>query len=153
MSAMPPASRASGFICAIVVTSVAVGGAAKIAATLQDLDDQCALQLKTTAPLRVGIFMTTHWSTLHQQFMPCWETARQQLSLVRNADLILYTSGNIGSKDLEKLGFGNLTIKHYKQAKYEEGAIQATIDAFGSKGQQEKWFDRYDWVVRLNPDV
>ncbi|CAE7338935.1 unnamed protein product [Symbiodinium necroappetens] len=153
MSTMPPASRASGFICAIVVTSVAVGGAAKIAATLQELDDQCALQLKTTAPLRVGIFMTTHWSTLHQQFMPCWETARQQLTLVRNADLILYTSGNIGSKDLEKLGFGNLTIKHYKQAKYEEGAIQATIDAFGSKGQQEKWFDRYDWVVRLNPDV
>ncbi|CAE6936535.1 unnamed protein product [Symbiodinium sp. CCMP2592] len=99
--------------------------------------------------------MTTHWSTIHRQFMPCWETARQQLTLVRNADLILYTSasGNVGSKDLEQLHFTNFIEKHYKAAKYEEGAIQAVVDAFGSKGHQEKWFDRYDWVVRLNPDV
>ena len=90
---------------------------------------------------------------MHQQFMPCWETARQQLTLVRNADLILYTSGNVGSKDLEQLHFTNFIVKHYKKAKYEEGAIQAMVDAFGSKGHQEKWFDRYDWVVRLNPDV
>ena len=91
--------------------------------------------------------------TMHQEFMPCWETARQQLTLVRNADLILYTSGDVGSKDLEQLHFTNLIVKHYEPANYEEGAIQAVVDGFGSKGHQEKWFDRYDWVVRLNPDV
>jgi hypothetical protein len=26
-------------------------------------------------------------------------------------------------------------------------------DGFGHKGVEEKWFDEYDWVIRLNPDV
>ena len=85
--------------------------------------------------------------------MPCWETAGQQLSLIRDSDLILYTDANISGTDLERLHFRNIFIKHYQTPGKEAGATQAVIDGFGSKGHQEKWFDGYDWVVRVNPDV
>ena len=77
----------------------------------------------------------------------------QQLPLLRNADLILYTSGNISTADMEPLRFRNFFVKHAKNPGYQQGAIQAVVDGFGPKGHQEKWFDGYDWVVRLNPDV
>mmetsp|Transcript_6499 Transcript_6499/g.15417 ORF Transcript_6499/g.15417 Transcript_6499/m.15417 type:complete len:288 (+) Transcript_6499:37-900(+) len=146
---MPRVGRALRFICALVATSVPVEGAV----TRQEQDDQCALQLSATAPPRVAIFMTTRWSTVHQQFMPCWETAGQQLSLIRDSDLILYTDANISGTDLERLHFRNIFIKHYQTPGKEAGATQAVIDGFGSKGHQEKWFDGYDWVRRVNPDV
>ena len=34
-----------------------------------------------------------------------------------------------------------------------KGATKAVTDAFGEKGYQEKWFEGYDWVIRLNADV
>mmetsp|Transcript_16854 Transcript_16854/g.23657 ORF Transcript_16854/g.23657 Transcript_16854/m.23657 type:complete len:223 (-) Transcript_16854:99-767(-) len=54
---------------------------------------------------------------------------------------------------MEPLRFRNFFVKHAKNPGYQQGAIQAVVDGFGPKGHQEKWFDGYDWVVRLNPDV
>ena len=89
----------------------------------------------------------------HKQYLPCWERAVQHLSLLQNADLILYTWGNISSSELAQFHFRNIIVKNYINPGWQEGAIQAVQDGFGTKGYQEKWFDGYDWVIRLNPDV
>ncbi|CAE7596231.1 unnamed protein product [Symbiodinium sp. CCMP2592] len=120
---------------------------------MQEPESCSALQVTTRAPMRTAIFMTTHWSKQHQSFLPCWETAVQQLPLLQNADLILYTSANLSNADMEPLRFRNFFVKHYKNPGYQQGAMQAVIHGFGPKGHMEKWFAGYDWVVRLNPDV
>ncbi|OLQ05908.1 hypothetical protein AK812_SmicGene10863 [Symbiodinium microadriaticum] len=136
-------------ICALTALLAAAGGAAGE----HDLDTQCALQLSTKAPLRLAVFMTTHWSDHHKQYLPCWERAVQHLSLLQDADLILYTSGNISSSELARFHFRNITVRKYINPGWQEGAVQAVQDGFGAKGYQEKWFEGYDWVIRLNPDV
>mmetsp|Transcript_18288 Transcript_18288/g.42884 ORF Transcript_18288/g.42884 Transcript_18288/m.42884 type:complete len:300 (-) Transcript_18288:193-1092(-) len=137
------------FAYALAAVLAAVGGMAGE----HDLDSQCALQLSTKAPLRVAVLMTTHWSDAHKKYLPCWGRAVQQLPLLQHADLILYTPANISSSDIERFHFRNVTVKHYVNEGWQQGATKAVKDAFGEKGYQEKWFEGYDWVIRLNADV
>lgn len=94
--------------------------------------------------------MTTHWSEEHQKFIPCWEDASQRLLIFQSADLILYTSEEVPSHQLERLsaGFRTTTVHLYENPGYQEGAVKALVDGFTSD-----WFEGYDWVIRLNPDV
>ena len=46
-----------------------------------------------------------------------------------------------------------LPRKQYHNEGWQEGAMRAVKDGFGSLGSREKWFEGYDWVMRLNPDV
>ncbi|CAE7285970.1 unnamed protein product, partial [Symbiodinium necroappetens] len=89
----------------------------------------------------------------HQKYLPCWGRAVQQIPLLQHSDLILYTSANISSSDIERFHFRNVTVKKYVNEGWQKGAIKAITDAFGEKGYQEKWFEGYDWVIRLNADV
>jgi hypothetical protein len=68
--------------------------------------------------------------------------------IFKYADLILYTAIQPTSKQLSMLPFRNKTVKLYENTGYQSGAIQAMIDSF-----VDNWFDGYDWVIRLNPDV
>mmetsp|Transcript_17433 Transcript_17433/g.41363 ORF Transcript_17433/g.41363 Transcript_17433/m.41363 type:complete len:307 (-) Transcript_17433:184-1104(-) len=147
--AMPQLLGVHKFAYALAAFFAIVGGVAGE----HDLDSQCALQLSTKAPLRVAIFMTTHWSQAHQKYLPCWGRAVQQIPLLQHSDLILYTSANISSSDIERFHFRNVTVKKYVNEGWQKGAIKAITDAFGEKGYQEKWFEGYDWVIRLNADV
>ncbi|CAE7336309.1 unnamed protein product [Symbiodinium sp. CCMP2592] len=103
-------------------------------------------------PLRVGIFMTTHWSKEQQMYLPCWEHA-MKLPILKNADLILYTPANLSREELARLHFRRITLKQFPNRGYQASAIQAVSDAFGNLGRREKWFEGYDWVIRLNLDV
>ncbi|CAE7567021.1 unnamed protein product [Symbiodinium natans] len=96
--------------------------------------------------------MTTHWSQDQQRYLPCWERA-VQLPILKHADLILYTSVNLSNEALGRLKFRKATLKHFQNRGYQAGAIQAMQDAFGPQGRREKWFEGYDWVIRLNLDV
>jgi len=72
------------------------------------------------------------------------------------------SDGATAPKDiLNILHFKNITIYNYTQmnvtddapfykrkAKKQQGAKQAMIDPF-----KHGWFEAYDWVIRLNPDV
>ncbi|CAJ1346449.1 unnamed protein product, partial [Effrenium voratum] len=108
---------------------------------------------ETEPELRLALFMTTHWSALHQGFLPCWGFASKHLNLLRQSDLVIYTSKRPKEEQLAQLHFRNITVREHKAAGYQAGAIQALVDGFGSKGFEEKWFEQYDWVIRLNPDV
>lgn len=114
--------------------------------------------------LKVAIFMTTHLSQEHVAFLQnCWPAAIDKLPLLRDAHLILFTSGNVTEKLLKPLHFQTITIKRYKEyvppfqprfkkdRQKQSGAIKAMQQPFLNSNRD--WFRGYDWVVRLNPDV
>ena len=53
--------------------------------------------------LKILVFMTTSLSTNHVGFFPCWENATKSVGLLRQADLLLFTSENPGRKVLHYL--------------------------------------------------
>jgi hypothetical protein len=110
------------------------------------------------------IYMTTHMSEDHIQFLTqCWPAALQTLSLLQQADFVVYTSLNETSPynpllyDTLKTPHNQVLIHRYDQGHYgsnwrlqkQEGAVLAMVDPFLSSN----WFDGYEWVLRLNPDV
>lgn len=113
--------------------------------------------------LKIGVFMTTHGSLKHLKFLNrCWPFATKHLPLLRDAHLIYYTSGEPPQNALAALNFKSITIRRYAElsnnatgVETEEdikqlGAKRAMLDPFEKENQ---WFDGYDWIVRMNPDV
>ena len=100
--------------------------------------------------VKLLIYMTTHLSSIHISFLPCWKDAIERLDIFKYADLMLYTSSDPTIEQLELLPFRRTTIKRYTNPGYQEGAVQAFIDPFLDN---RSWFEDYDWVIRVNPDV
>jgi hypothetical protein len=108
--------------------------------------------------LRIAVYMTTHQSEQHLQFLEkCWPHATNHLPLLQHADLIYYYGRDPNATNtaleppmrvLKQLQFHNITIRQFENLGYQVGAKQAMVDAF-----EHGWFDGYDWIVRLNPDV
>jgi hypothetical protein len=145
--------------------------------TAISIDKEAAFQTKGWSDVKLAIYMTTHLSPLHIKFFQCWRDAIQRMEIFQYADLIMYipSSSLYHPKMIRKqLPFRNrIIIKYYKNTGYQTGAIQAMIDPFllanDSKNnnnssnsnnnhfqqqqQPTSWFDDYDWVIRLNPDV
>jgi hypothetical protein len=98
--------------------------------------------------------MTTHQSIEHMKFLSqCWPKASHTLPLLRNADLIYYTSAashDVPFHIFDTLGFRNVYVYQHIESSYQLGAKRAMVDAFYF-GKQ--WFQGYDWIIRLNPDV
>jgi hypothetical protein len=100
--------------------------------------------------VKLAIYMTTHLPEEHQRYLPCWRDAIQRMEIFKYADLILYVASQPTTAQLEMLPFRRVIIKLYNNTDKQVGSIQAMIDPFVEK---VSWFDEYDWVIRLNPDV
>jgi hypothetical protein len=100
--------------------------------------------------VKLLIYMTTHLPQSHVLFFPCWKDAIERLDIFKYADFMLYTSSEPTNEHLELLPFRNVTVKMYSNPGYQEGAVQAMVDPFL---ENVTWFDEYDWVIRVNPDV
>lgn len=118
--------------------------------------------------LRIAVYMTTHQSEQHLRFLEkCWPYATIHLPLLQHADLIYYyapytpiVNDPKGARNsnhtaleppirvLKQLHFHNITVRRYENRGYQVGAKQAMVDPF-----DHGWFDGYDWIVHLNPDV
>lgn len=100
---------------------------------------------------RVLIFVTSHFSLEHKSFLKrCWPRMVRNSKLLQNADVLIFATGAIdpqSTKAMQSL-FRNVTTKSYTNPGYTEGA-QLALD----EGVTHGWFDTYDWVIRLNPDV
>jgi hypothetical protein len=140
--------------------------------------------------LRIGIYMTTHQSSSHMEFLrKCWPFASEKLQLLQQADLIYYTSASWDTipHDLFKsMKFNNVTIYQYEEKEVtmsKPEPIYKKKSKGGNKGEPlnkdairryegllrdrkqygaklamldpylNHWFDGYDWIIRLNPDV
>ncbi|CAB9524523.1 expressed unknown protein [Seminavis robusta] len=120
---------------------------------------------KQQSPPKIAIYMTTSMSFVHRFFLQkCWPTSMERLELVQKADLIVYTSDLSGEfdKDITSLGFKNVVFHRFEETPFadmtrsqvrqkQEGAVRAMLDPFQDKNHQ--WFEGYDWIIRLNPDV
>jgi hypothetical protein len=141
-------------------------------------------------PLKIGIYMTTHQSASHMDFIKnCWPFATKKLTLLQQSDLLYYTSApwdSIPHDLLKSMGFKNVTIYQYKEQKLnitkprpvykhvvkkrskETPVNQQEIDNYAAMARGKRqfgaklamvdpyinhWFDDYDWIIRLNPDV
>jgi hypothetical protein len=99
------------------------------------------------------LFVTTHLSSNHISFLKCWPSKilAHSESLAR-ADVIVQTYGFV-SPDVKDMlhAFPNRVIRLAdlgENTGKQSGAMRGIAEAF-----RNGWFTRYEWVVRLNPDV
>ena len=99
---------------------------------------------------KVLVFMTTHFSLSHINFLQqCWPKAISRSSLLQSSDVLVFSTGQTNRTLLELVFAGNNLVVHEEpNPGYHEGAILA-LHSGGVHG----WFNDYDWVIRLNPDV
>ncbi len=129
---------------------------------------------------RTLLFVTTHMSTHHEAPLKfCWPTAMRRSHLLNSSGVVVHFVRNEleaiaanetdvaiiervanAARDRREHGFKairllrrafrhqNLTIHARPNIGYQEGAASAVIDA-----AHRGWWDGYDWVVRVNPDV
>jgi len=100
--------------------------------------------------LRVLLFVTTHLPDYHVEFLrKCWPGLIGNSALLQHADVLFFAGGELPADILEHVFRGkNVSVKHYKNPGYQEGAMLAM-----QTGTSQHWFDGYDWVIRVNPDV
>ena len=100
------------------------------------------------------IYITTHMSQQHRDYLKhCWPQAIKNSDLLKQSDITVYMTPDedvSGSFLLLEEVFKGLQLNVYLQPNpgYQEGAIAALTEA-----SRRGWFNGYDWVFRLNPDV
>jgi hypothetical protein len=122
--------------------------------------------------LKIAIYMTTHGSQSHLNYIHnCWPAAMTKLELLQNVDLIVYTSSPQHNSVFQSMGFRKVILHRYNETIYpkrltfmqkQKGALTALVDPWlvnpwlpnsQWKLSNTSWFDDYDWVIRVNPDV
>jgi hypothetical protein len=106
--------------------------------------------------LRILLYYTTAGSEQHMGFLKCWPKIFANLPTLRHADVLVYDGdANTTTARLDEINsylatWPNKakTIRRGDNPGYEKGAMKA-VDVAVENG----WFDGYDWIIRLNPDV
>jgi hypothetical protein len=117
-------------------------------------------------PLRLKtlIYITTHLSETHLAFLrQCWPAMLRNGRLFPQSDVTMFVTmrggGSAGAvaalaiNDTSLLrqvfhSSNNFTLHALPNPGYQQGAMLAMVEGF-----ERGWFDGYDWVIRLNPDV
>lgn len=103
---------------------------------------------------RILIYITTHLSSTHKQYLErCWPHLLSEITLYQIADFMIFmTLPKNQTVDMTLIysvfAGAHITVHVAENPGYQEGAILAMTEAF-----KRQWFDPYDWVIRLNPDV
>ena len=107
---------------------------------------------------RLLLYITTQMSESHKSFLSnCWPLAMENSKLLKAADIMFFvsldnnqTDISIQDRDLIHSVFPHQKVTFHARPNpgYQAGAILAMSEAM-----KHKWFDGYDWVVRVNPDV
>jgi len=108
--------------------------------------------------IRVLLFVTTHLSDQHLQFLQrCWPGLVRNSALLQHADVLFFTAQEPPVNILED-AFPGKTVRvelynnsfgvENQNVRKEMGAMFAMQSA-----TTQHWFDGYDWVIRVNPDV
>jgi len=104
---------------------------------------------------KVLIYITTHMSQQHKEHLKhCWPLALKNSHLLSSSDIKVFLTPNPTEVDesiqLLENTFPNQNLSYHVSTNegYHEGAIAAM-----SEGVKNGWFDNYDWIFRVNPDV
>lgn len=117
----------------------------------------------TTGPLglRTLLYVTTHMSASHAWFLEaCWPAALRHSLLLNSSDVVVYFARDAAVADEDEdedarlallrrtFRRQRLTIRVRPNRGWHASASAALDDAV-----RGGWWDGYDWVVRVNPDV
>jgi hypothetical protein len=100
------------------------------------------------------VYITTHLSKVHSLYLQyCWPTLIARSPLLSQADFMFFVTqpkGQTANLTLITSAFAGrrVSVRVMENPGYQEGAILALTEAV-----DHGWFDNYDWVIRLNPDV
>jgi len=113
--------------------------------------------LAENSPGRILLYVTTSGSHQHHTYLECQADFLSKTETLRTADVLMYVgedtpSSNdtrqMYSKLLDRWTSGRTSIHYDKNEAKQQGAMKAAHMGFSSG-----WFDGYDWVIRINPDV
>lgn len=129
-----------------------------------DDDDTAStpMPLNPLKGIRILLYLTTHMSETHKWYLKtCWKDALRNSWVLNSSDVFVYLNQDEAMVNetvyeesimLLQKTFNNdkntLTIHSVKNAGYQQGAIGALSDA-----SKKKWFNGYDWLIRVNADV
>ena len=105
--------------------------------------------------MRILLFVTTHLSPTHKQFLStCWRQMLVQ-PFFQNADVIFYlTEAMARASDLESLSqFSKALVTSGVKGLLPWAGGQGPSTAAMHNPHMFGIWKRYDWVIRLNPDV
>ena len=117
-------------------------------------------KIKKFAEMKVMLYITTHMSEQHDWYLrSCWPDALKHSLLLNSSDVTIYLNPSKDRIEMQSLQnttsllqetfqHQNLTIHVRDNPGYNSGAKAALSDA-----RKEGWFEGYDWVFRMNPDV
>jgi len=101
------------------------------------------------------LYITTHMSQEHIWYLKaCWPLALKHSKLLRESDVAVYLNSppSAHAKDIALLQqtflHQNLTVHIADNPGWQAGAMAALSDAM-----KARWWDPYQWVIRVNPDV
>ena len=103
---------------------------------------------------KILVYITTHLSDIHYKYLDkCWRAMIAKSPLFKQSDFLMFVTESHGRKanmTLINSVFAETAISVHsrKNPGYQEGAILAITEAI-----ENHWFDKYDWVIRVNPDV
>jgi hypothetical protein len=118
----------------------------------QNQDEPRPIQQRSTP--RILIYITTQLSKQHYAFLKgCWPKLLADLPLFQKSDFLMYiTEGanqEVNMTFIDSLfSRTGITTRVAANPGRQAGAILALTEGF-----KHHWFDSYDWVVRVNPDV
>ena len=104
------------------------------------------------------LLLTTHCSPQHAQMLrQCWPGSMKAAPTLRGADVLLWAGCDTGAAQdapteyvrmLAALPNANVSLVWAERLAYKQGALASFLYPL-----HYGWFENYDWVVRLNPDV
>ena len=96
------------------------------------------------------IYITTHMSKAHKTSLHnCWpEALTRSPTLLGSADILFFTTTAPTQDIVSLFGPKRVRVELYTNPGLQQGAILALTTAV-----RKGWFNGYDWVIRLNPDV
>ena len=107
------------------------------------------------------LFVTTHASDLHMDmFNYCWPQVILKIpNLIQSSDLLIFTTKPISNETLSRMWptdlHSNIRIEIYKEDSTTSGEMKKNIGAFYAleRAIAENWYEGYDWIIKINPDV
>lgn len=133
----------------------------------QQATDDPAAAVQQGEP-RVLLYITSHFSTQHELYLRyCWKNLLARSPLLQAADVAVLLNPNDANvrrpaMDLLREVFADhdLTVylRSYENMHGTEGAPSTAVKRTGAimaiyEAVTEKYFEGYDWVIRVNPDV
>jgi len=115
-----------------------------------------------TNTMNIILFITTHLSDQHIQYFDCcWPRLMERSKLLPKIDVMIYTNNQIHHYNRNVTNRITSLFKYNPNVYYKHDNTNITRRQGLQRGAnlplelalREGWFSKYDWVIRINPDV